>query len=129
MSLQNKVREFHEAFGAYIAPSLGEVGDDIRKLRIRLMNEEVNEYLIGEENNDIENMAKELADILYIAFGTAVSYGIPLEDVFEEVHRSNMSKLGNDGKPVYREDGKVLKGPNFSPADIAHVFSKAQGLA
>jgi phosphoribosyl-ATP pyrophosphohydrolase len=124
MSLQSKVLEFHQAFGSYIAPSLGEVDDSVRTLRRRLMNEEVNEYLIGEENNDIENIAKELADILYIAFGTAVSYGFDLEAVFDEVHRSNMSKLGEDGKPVYREDGKILKGPSYSPADVRKVFNE-----
>ncbi len=68
-------------------------------------------------------LAKELADILYVTYGTAEILGIPLEDVFQEVHRSNMSKLGLSGRPVRRHDGKVLKGPNYQEADVAGVMS------
>lgn len=69
-------------------------------------------------------VAKELADLLYVVYGSAYSMGIPIDEVFAEVHRSNMSKLGEDGKPIYREDGKVLKGKNFSPADIEKVLKQ-----
>ena len=84
--------------------------------------EEVREYLEGEENEDIENVAKELADIIYIVCGTAVSYGIPLDKVFEAVHRSNMAKLGPDGKPRRREDGKILKPEGWTPPDIKSIL-------
>jgi len=83
----------------------------------------------GDSNRDhqhqtvnVVNLAKELADLLYVVYGTAAAYGIPIDDVYREVHRSNMSKLGPDGKPIYREDGKVLKGPNYTPADIQKVL-------
>lgn len=125
MSMQDKVLEFHKAFGLHIAPGPGLINNQaVRSLRVRLLNEEFGEYLEGEDNNDFYNIAKELADILYIAFGTAVAYGIPLEAVFDEVHRSNMSKLGEDGKPIYREDGKVLKGPNYTQADVKKVIDE-----
>ena len=69
--------------------------------------------------NDIKaNLTKELADLLYVTFGTAVALGLPLVEAFNEVHRSNMSKLGDDGLPIRREDGKILKGPNYTPADV-----------
>ena len=67
---------------------------------------------------------KELCDLMYVLVGTAVVFDLPLYDAFREVHRSNMSKLGEDGKPIYRDDGKVLKGPNYSPADILEVLKK-----
>jgi len=91
-------------------------------LRRKLLKEEVEEYFEGEDKDDLENVAKELADIIYIVCGTAVSYGIPLDRVFDEVHRSNLSKLGDDGKPLRREDGKILKGPNYSPPNIKKIL-------
>ena len=76
------------------------------------------------ENVNLVNVAKELADLLYVVYGTAAAYGIPIDDVYREVHKSNMSKLGEDGKPIYREDGKVLKGPNYKPADLNKFFKE-----
>lgn len=110
--------EFHKTFGLNFSdrpnlPSLEE-----RSLRLSLLNEEVEEYKQAEENNDLENIAKELADVVYIAYGTAVSYGIPLDKIFSEVHTSNMSKVGEDGKIIRREDGKVLKPSTYKPANI-----------
>jgi predicted HAD superfamily Cof-like phosphohydrolase len=72
---------------------------------------------------DLEKLAKELADLKYVTYGTDEVFGIPAEAVFEEVHRSNMSKLGDDGKPIYREDGKVLKSPSYRPADVHGVLT------
>jgi predicted HAD superfamily Cof-like phosphohydrolase len=72
---------------------------------------------------DPKKLTKELADLLYIVYGTAVTFGLPLEEVFTEVHRSNMSKLGADGKPLYRADGKVLKGPNYQEPDLDRYFT------
>lgn len=85
---------------------------DIRELRIQLLREEFEEYLRAEAAHDLVDVADALADMLYVIYGTAVSYGIPMDEVFSEVHASNMSKLGPDGQPIFREDGKVLKGPN-----------------
>jgi predicted HAD superfamily Cof-like phosphohydrolase len=85
-------------------------------LRIRLLREEFDEYIKAENEDDIVEIADALADIIYIACGTAVSYGIPLDKVFDEVHRSNMAKLV-DGKPIRRDDGKVLKPEGWTPPD------------
>ena len=98
-------------------------------LRYRLGNEELSEYLDACKNNDLVEVTDALADQLYILLGTMVAHGMGdiIEDVFDEVHRSNMSKLGEDGKPIYREDGKVLKGPNFSPPNIEQFLTASQG--
>ena len=97
-------------------------------LRYRLGKEELLEYLDACNNDDIVEIADALADQLYILLGTMVAHGMQdiIEDVFNEVHRSNMSKLGEDGKPIYREDGKVLKGPNYSPPNIAQFLPGTQ---
>src|SRR6056300_1418437 len=98
-------------------------------LRYRLGKEELLEYLEACNNDDLVEITDALADQLYILLGTMVAHGMGdiIEDVFDEVHRSNMSKLGQDGKPIYREDGKVLKGPNFSPPNIEQFLTAGQG--
>jgi len=98
-------------------------------LRYRLGKEELVEYLEACNNDDLIEITDALADQLYILLGTMVAHGMGdiIEDVFDEVHRSNMSKLGEDGKPIYREDGKVLKGPNFSPPNIEQFLTAGQG--
>lgn len=115
------VRDFHKAFGLPIQdkPSLPDMNE--RDLRVSLLYDEWHEYSLSEDADDITNLARELADIIYIACGTALSYGIPLDCVFREVHRANMSKL-IDGKAVYREDGKVLKPEGWKPPDIEKVM-------
>lgn len=119
------VDKFHRAFGVTRAewPPSRELMD----LREALIEEEWNEYLLAitimrtqpEVNTDVE-VADALADLAYVVIGTAISYFGPqaFQRVWDEVHRSNMSKLGEDGKPIYREDGKVLKGLNFTPPDL-----------
>jgi len=94
-------------------------------LRYRLGKEELVEYLEACNNDDLVEITDALADQLYILLGTMVAHGMQdiIEDVFDEVHRSNMSKLGVDGKPIYREDGKVLKGPNFTPPNIQQFLA------
>ena len=119
------VREFHEIYNLARGSHPALPDEPLRQLRIDLLREEMDEYLQGETNDDIVEIADALADIIYIACGTAVAYGIPLDRVFAEVHRSNMSKLGEDGKPIYREDGKVLKGPNYAPPDVKGVLEQA----
>lgn len=118
-----KLWEFHTAFNQKreTVPALPDA--DTRALRKRLLDEEFNEYLEGEANDDLVEIADALADIIYIAYGTGVSYGLPMDAIFNEVHRSNMSKLDPEtGKPIYREDGKVLKGALYSPPDIEGVI-------
>ena len=97
-------------------------------LRYRLGKEELLEYLDACNNDDLVEITDALADQLYILLGTMVAHGMQdiIEDVFNEVHRSNMSKLGEDGKPIYREDGKVLKGPNYSPPNIVQFIPGTQ---
>lgn len=114
--------DFHTAFNLKRSerPELPDA--DTRQLRFNLLKEEWEEYESGEKNNDIVEIADALADIIYIAYGTAVAYGIPMDQVFDEVHRSNMSKLGPNGKPIYREDGKVLKPANWTPPNIKAVL-------
>lgn len=111
------VKEFQTAVGQHVGIKPEFPDGDERVLRMRLMREEFEEYLQGEYKNDLENIAKELADIIYIACGTAASYGIPLDKVFKEVHNSNMAKLV-DGKPVRRDDGKILKPEGWQPPNI-----------
>ena len=91
-------------------------------LRIKLLREEFTEYSKGESENDLVNIASELADILYIVFGTAHSYGIPIDKVFEAIHNANMAKLDESGQPIRREDGKVLKPAGWKPADIMAIL-------
>ena len=125
MSFYTDVKDFHRAFGQRIGevPAVPESIDE-RALRMSLLEEEFDEYLEAEENADIVEIADALADIIYIALGTAVSYGIPLDKVFEEVHRSNMAKLV-DGKVLRRADGKVQKPEGWTPPDIAGVLKKS----
>jgi predicted HAD superfamily Cof-like phosphohydrolase len=118
------VKDFHIAFGQRVGqtPAFPEDVNE-RELRMSLLEEEVNEYFDAEESLDIVGIADALADIIYIACGTAVSYGIPLDKVFEEVHRSNMAKLV-DGKVIYREDGKILKPAGWTPPQIENILNK-----
>ena len=92
---------------------------DLVELRLNLLSEELEEVA---EAATVENLTKELADLLYVTIGMAVTFGLPLVEVFERVHQSNMSKLGEDGKPIYREDGKVMKGPNYQPPQLGDLF-------
>lgn len=110
------VTEFHKAFGLGIKNSpAADIGEAKNLLRYKLMREENEEYLEAANNNDLNEVADALGDMLYILCGTIIEHGMQevIEEVFEEIQRSNMSKLGENGKPIFREDGKVLKGPNY----------------
>ncbi len=115
------VVEFHRAFGLTENSKPTLPSDDVRTLRTKLLEEEFIEYNVGEDKNDIVEIADALADLIYIAYGTAVAYGIPLDKVFAEVHRSNMAKLV-DGKVIRRDDGKVLKPAGWTPPDIKSIL-------
>jgi len=115
------VEEFHKAFDLPLETTFKPISKDLMKLRLDLIEEEVNELILGVLKNDPENIAKELCDIIYVVIGMATVMGIDVDKSFRIVHNSNMSKLGPDYKPVYREDGKVLKGPNFVPADLSEI--------
>lgn len=117
----DKVRDFMDAFGQEVkkTPDLGSV--DLRALRLDLIREEVQELTEALAAEDIVEVADALTDILYVVYGAGHAFGIDLEQCFREVHFSNMSKLGEDGKPIYREDGKVLKGPNYFAPNLKKV--------
>lgn len=125
-----QVWTFHETYGLPRSrhPSLPSAdttdGAKLRELRRALMAEEYGEYLEAEEQNDLVGIADALGDMIYIAYGSGIAYGLPMDEIMNEIQRSNMSKLGRDGKPIYREDGKVLKGPDFTPPDIAAIVRK-----
>ena len=128
-SIIDAVREFHDRFGIANAPSLnGALTADVVRLRHRLMAEETDEYLEAALNHDAIEVADALGDQLYILCGTILSHGMQhvIEEVFQEIQASNMSKLGTDGNPIYREDGKVMKGPEYFRPDIAGVLETAQ---
>ncbi len=116
------VKQFHETYDLPIAETPGHPPEDRIRLRKELISEEYWEYDRAVEKNDLVNIAQELADLFYVVVGAALEYGIPLCDIIEEVHNSNMSKLGDDGKPLYREDGKVLKSNKYHPPNIERVL-------
>jgi len=117
--------EFQRAYNSTrnFKPTL--ISEDDYVLRYKLGKEELIEYFDACKDGDLIEVADALADQLYILLGTMISHGMQdvIEDIFDEVHRSNMSKLGSDGKPLYREDGKVLKGPNYSPPNVSKYLS------
>lgn len=119
------VHEFHTAFGLGIkeAPT-ADLGMKKNLLRYELMREENEEYLEAANNNDLVEVADALGDMLYILCGTLLEHGMQhkIEAVFNEIQHSNMSKLGANGAPIYREDGKVLKGPNYFKPDIKKIL-------
>jgi len=121
------VKEFHSAFGLGIKEDpVADLGRAKNMLRFNLMKEENEEYLEAANNNDLIEVADALGDMLYILCGTIIEHGMQhkIEEVFDEIQSSNMSKLGANGKPIYREDGKVLKGPNYFKPEIKKILEK-----
>jgi len=112
------VRTFMKTFGQEVNTEPELPNDETSKLRLELIGEELGELEEAIANKDLVEIADALTDILYVTYGAGHAFGIDLDACFREVQRSNMSKLGEDGKPIYREDGKVLKGPNYSEPDL-----------
>ena len=121
MSMFTDVRAFQRAVGQHIGEKPEFPSKEERELRKKLLAEEYTEYVVAEYNNDFVEVADALADMIYIICGTAVSYGIPLDDIFEEVHASNMAKLV-DGKVLRRADGKIQKPEGWAPPDIERIL-------
>ena len=119
----SQVFEFYEAFKHPIASAPKMMGMDRAIMRHRLLDEEVVELFQAQADGDIVEVADAIADCFYILIGTAIEYGIAdkLSAIFDEVHRSNMSKLDDDGNPLYREDGKVLKSNNYTPPNLKDI--------
>ena len=122
----DQVKAFTEAMGQPVGAELNEEHNiPLVDMRFDLISEERAEVLEIVYDCDLVDKAaltKELADLIYVTIGFAVTFGLPLCEVFERVHQSNMSKLGEDGKPIYREDGKVMKGPNYQPPELGDLF-------
>ena len=124
------VKMFTLAMGQPVGADITSIDNqDLLEMRVDLIDEEVDEALKElpmdyrpSADWDKAALTKELADLLYVTYGFAVTFGLPIDEVFDRVHRSNMSKLGDDGKPIYREDGKVLKGPNYQPPELDDLF-------
>lgn len=121
----NAVSQFHKAFklNAQEQPTV-KITEDRKKLRFELMKEENEEYIEAALNNDLVEVADALGDMMYILCGTIIEHGMQdiIEEVFDEIQRSNMSKLGEDGEPIYRADGKVLKGPKYFKPDFKSIL-------
>ena len=122
----NSVKKFHQVYKLnYSESPTTEIGKETIKLRFKLMAEENEEYLQAAKNNDLVEVADALGDMMYILCGTIIEHGLQhkIEKIFDEIQRSNLSKLGNDGLPIYREDGKVMKGPNYFKPNISKILS------
>ena len=113
-----KVGKFMRTFGQEVKTKPGFSNDKINKLRIDLIDEELNELKVAINNKDLKEAIDALTDILYVTYGAGHAFGVNLDECFDEVKRSNMSKLGEDGKPIYNQAGKVMKGPNYFAPDL-----------
>ena len=114
-----KVKYFMETFGQEIKTRPSFSSDKINMLRYNLIKEELDEFKQALDKNDLLEVADALTDILYVTYGAGHAFGINLDACFEEVQNSNMSKLGHDGKPIYNDQGKVMKGPNYFKPDLS----------
>ena len=118
MSNFERVRKFMKIFGQEVKEKAGFPNNKITSLRYDLINEELKELKEAIDKKDLKEVADALTDILFVTYGAGHAFGINLDKCFEEVQKSNMSKLGNDGKPIYNEKGKVMKGPNYFKPDL-----------
>ncbi len=119
MSNFSKVGTFMKTFGQEVKTEPSFSTDKINKLRIDLIKEELEELTVAMNKKDLLEVADALTDILYVTYGAGHAFGIDLDNCFEEVQNSNMSKLGSDGKPIYNDSGKVMKGPNYFKPDLS----------
>ena len=118
-----KVGTFMKTFGQEVKTKPSFSSDKINKLRIDLIKEELDELQEAMKNNDLLEVADALTDILYVTYGAGHAFGIDLDKCFDEVQNSNMSKLGENGEPIYNESGKVMKGPNYFKPDLSKFVS------
>ena len=118
------VKKFMETFGQEIKEKAAFPNDKTTSLRYDLIKEELDELKDAIDKKDIKEVADALTDILYVTYGAGHAFGINLDKCFEEVQNSNMSKLGLDGKPIYNENGKVMKGPNYFKPDLSKLLAK-----
>ena len=119
----NKVGTFMKTFGQEVKTKPSFSTDKINKLRLDLIKEELSELTEAMNNKDLLEVADALTDILYVTYGAGHAFGIDLDKCFDEVQNSNMSKLGENGEPIYNESGKVMKGPNYFKPDLSKFVS------
>lgn len=124
VKMQQQVEDFHRKFSLATGVNPGVPDDNVLALRRELIKEEANEFIKAAFDRDLPAMVDGIADLLYVVFGAAVSLGVDIEQYFDEVHRSNMSKVWEDGTIHRRDDGKILKPPTYSPADIIGLLNK-----
>ena len=119
------VREFCLAFDQPQQDTPQLADDERRRIRMRQLEDKYHDYRYAERANDLVKISESLADMLYVIGVTALEYGIPLDTIFLEVHRSNMTRLGVDGRAIVREDGKIMKGPNYKKPDVVAILCEA----
>ena len=124
MSNFQSVKLFMQTFGQEVKSKSEFPSERITKLRYNLIKEELDEFGEAIKNKDLKEVADSLTDILYVTYGAGHAFGINLDKCFEEVQKSNMSKLGEDGKPIYNEQGKVMKGPKYFKPDLSKFIKK-----
>lgn len=117
-----KVKDFMDVFGQEVKTKAEFPDINTSALRLKLINEEYKELVESMEQQDLIGVADALTDLLYVVYGAGLAFGINLDECFDEVHRSNMSKLDSNGNPIYREDGKVMKGPNFFEPNLEKII-------
>ena len=118
-----KVKKFMKTYGQEVKAKAQFPNENIVKLRLYLIQEELEELQEAIKQKDLLEVADALTDILYVTYGAGHAFGVNLDQCFEEVQKSNMSKLGNDGKPIYNKNGKVLKGPNYFKPDLKQFLA------
>ena len=123
MSNFESVKKFMKTFGQEVKEKAEFPSDKITSLRFELIKEELDEFKFAIKKKDIKEVADALTDILYVTYGAGHAFGINLDECFKEVQNSNMSKLGEDGKPIYNEKGKVMKGPNYFKPDLSKFIN------
>lgn len=122
-SMTDCVTEFHRTYGQPVAKTPALIDHERFLLRLNLIEEELDEFVHAAVDYDLTGIADALGDLIYVVIGAALEYGIPIDEVVTEIHRSNLSKLDENGKPIYRKsDGKVLKGPNYSPPVLKPIL-------
>lgn len=119
-----RVRTFHEQFNCLINNRPTLISDTQALERIRLIQEELGELIEAMSKHNLVEIADAIGDLLWVVFGAAVNYGLPITEIFKQIHESNMSKLGEDGEPIIDSGGKILKGPNYTPVNLSWIIEE-----
>lgn len=126
MTNYERVKEFHERFGHLVNKTPNWPPEEVINLRLKLIEEECDELQVAIDNDDLVSIADALGDILYVVYDAALCFGINADAVVSEIHNSNMTKLGENGNPIRRADGKIMKGPQYRPPNIKGVLESTE---